>query len=193
MKRTLAAILAALTVTAALLFAQRSQTVVTAAAEPYSALRLHILADSDGDEDQAAKLAVRDAVLAVFRRAAEQQGASSLPQAKEVLKTLGKELQSAAENVLSERGMDYGVQLVLGEFDFPDRVYGDTLYPAGRYNALRMILGEGQGHNWWCVMYPPLCIIDSPSSPAEYNEDGTLQFKSFFSELLDRIFGRGNE
>ncbi|MBO4847631.1 MAG: stage II sporulation protein R [Clostridia bacterium] len=151
------------------------------------ALRLHILANSDSAEDQAVKLKVRDAILACFGGGFE---VSSEQEAKRKLLLMGDELQSAAENALAESGMDYGVQLVSGEFDFPDRMYGDELYPAGRYDALRVVLGDGAGHNWWCVMFPPLCIIESEPGGTAVNGDGTLAFRSFFAEIWRELFSR---
>ena len=150
-------------------------------------VRLHVLADSDSEEDQAAKLLVRDAVLAVAR---ERCRASSPEEAMEALLSLGGELQRAADETLAENGMDYGAAVYAGEFDFPNRVYSGELYPAGRYEAIRIVLGSGRGHNWWCVMFPPLCVIEEEPGEAEYDEDGTLKLKSFFAELIRGLFAR---
>ncbi|MCR5809044.1 MAG: stage II sporulation protein R [Clostridiales bacterium] len=150
------------------------------------ALRLHIIANSDDPADQAAKLKVRDAVLEAFEGGF---GADSRKEAEEKLLSMGGKIQEAAENALRECGMDYGAELIEGEFDFPDREYGGKLYPAGRYRALRVILGEGNGRNWWCVMFPPLCLIETEPGGTEVNEDGTLKFKSFFAKLWREIFG----
>lgn len=149
-------------------------------------IRLHILANSDSAEDQAAKLKVRDAVLEIAR---ELPSAGTKDEARSELLSMGDKLQQAAEETLSQNGMDYGAVLMTGEFDFPDRVYGDALYPAGRYEAIRIVLGSGEGHNWWCVMFPPLCVIEEEPGSAEYEADGTLKFKSFFAELIRGLFG----
>ena len=149
-------------------------------------LRLHVIANSDSPEDQSAKLAVRDAILACVREDFEAEDADS---ARLELMAKGSSLQDAAEKALSERGMDYGAQLVSGEFDFPDRDYCGELYPAGRYEALRVILGDGEGQNWWCVMFPPLCLIETEDEKAEFNEDGTLVFKSRIWEFIKEVFG----
>lgn len=150
------------------------------------ALRLHVIANSDSREDQEAKLLVRDAILSAFN---EGFAAETKEQAEEKLLSMGEPIMEAAENALSECGMDYGAELAFGEFDFPDRTYGGKLYPAGRYKALRVILGEGKGQNWWCVMFPPLCVIESEPGETETNEDGTYKFKSFFVKLWKEIFG----
>lgn len=186
-----AALLAALTLAAALCAALNKTESVYTAAEPYSALRLHVIAESDGAEDQEVKLAVRDAVLEAARAAFTREEVDTPQKAREILMKAGSSLQRAAERTLNEAGMDYGAQLVLGRFDFPDRVYGGMLYPAGTYDALRIILGDGAGRNWWCVMFPPLCIIESEDAPAEYEEDGTLRFKSLVAELWRRLFAGG--
>ncbi len=119
-------------------------------------LRLHILANSDSEEDQSYKLLVRDALLA---RAAEW---TTTAQSK---KTAAKELEarlsiieSIAEETLQAQGCYDAVQAEICEMTFPIRTYDDVTLPAGRYQALRLLIGEGEGQNWWCVMYPSLCI-----------------------------------
>lgn len=149
-------------------------------------IRLHVIANSDEDDDQRVKLLVRDALLSAVR---ESMTAASPEEAEKELASLGETLQSEAERALRENGADYGAQLIAGEFFFPDREYGGEYYPAGRYKALRVVLGEGEGHNWWCVMFPPLCVIETGGEPARYNEDGTLRFRSFFAELWKELFG----
>ena len=156
-----------------------------AKAETPDALRLHILANSDSEEDQEVKLRVRDAILELFDGGL---GAGSSEEAYERMLAIGEEIQSAAERVLSENGMDQTVTLEAGEFDFPERTYGEEIYPAGRYTALRVILGAGEGHNWWCVMFPPLCVIDDGSG-VQMNGDGTLRFRSLIADIWRRLFG----
>lgn len=116
-------------------------------------LRLHILANSDAANDQRVKLLVRDAIRPLFERS------ETYADARTFLLAHGALLQTTAERVLKENGMDYGVQLSLGTEAFPDRKYGEKLFPAGRYDALIVRLGRGAGQNWWCVLFPPLCII----------------------------------
>ncbi len=118
-------------------------------------IRLHVVANSDSDEDQALKLKVRDAVLTrcgvytagLDREEAGEALAQALPQ-------LG---QTAAETVARE-GYDYPVRVSLGQERFPTRDYTDFSLPAGTYTALRVEIGAGAGHNWWCVLFPPLCL-----------------------------------
>lgn len=155
-------------------------------------LRLHVIANSDSALDQETKLAVRDAILSYE---ADMDGYTNSDEAKAALMEDGEGLLTIIENTLKERGMDYGAQLMLGVYDFPDRQYGDKLYPAGRYEALRVVLGDGLGHNWWCVMFPPLCILELPNGKIDYEEldsdfeiDG-LKFNSFLIKLLKSIDG----
>ena len=146
-------------------------------------LRLHIMANSDSDADQRAKLAVRDAVLEVM---GGMRGCESEAEAEAMLMQSGAEVLRAAEDTLKKCGMDYGAQLVIGEFEFPDREYGGVLYPKGKYRALRIILGEGKGHNWWCVMFPAICI--DAGEKGEIDIKG-LEMKSWIIEKLKSIDG----
>ena len=128
-------------------------------------LRLHVIANSDTAADQAVKLKVRDAVLACV------EPGGSAEETENFLLRHGKELQAAVETTLRDNGFDYGAQLLLGSYDFPDRTYGNTLYKAGEYEALRIVLGDGAGQNWWCVLFPPLCIVTTEDeAPVETDE-----------------------
>lgn len=120
-------------------------------------LRMHVIANSDSVEDQAVKLKVRDAVL----EAGEDlfDGTLTAEGAEQVLDSDIERLQNAAQNVLTENGFDYGVRVEIGKDYFNTRTYdGEVTLPAGEYEAVRVILGEGQGQNWWCVMFPPMCL-----------------------------------
>ncbi len=122
-------------------------------AENENILRLHIIANSDSAADQEVKLRVRDAVLACV------EAGTSAEETRGYILSHGAELLEIAEGTLREHGFSYGAQLMLGGYEFPDRRYGETFYPAGSYDALRIILGRGAGQNWWCVLFPPLCIV----------------------------------
>lgn len=115
-------------------------------------LRLHVVAASDAPEEQALKLRVRDAVLAYLTPRLE--GAADLREARERLRRELPGLQAAAEAAAEGRS----VRLSLGRERYPLRTYGALRLPAGRYESLRVVLGEGAGHNWWCVIFPPLCV-----------------------------------
>ena len=142
-------------------------------------LRLHVIAASDSDEDQSAKLAVRDAILPLFERA------ESYDDARAFLLSHGSEIQRTAEAVLKSRGLDDGVQLSLGTETFPDRVYGDVLFPAGAYDALCVRIGPAEGHNWWCVLFPPLCIV---SETGERIDLDSVETESWIVNLIRSLF-----
>lgn len=150
-------------------------------------LRFHVLANSDSDEDQRIKLQVRDRVLAWVEEEMDKGAVESgvveygktdpsmtidemssqaeLLETKEtVMEFLSshlQELEAVADTVLEENGVDYRSSAAIERCYFPDRTYGDCTFPAGWYEALRICLGEAQGHNWWCVLYPRLCFADS--------------------------------
>ena len=147
--------------------------------------RLHIIANSDSPADQAVKLAVRNAVLQAGR-ACGASGSHSAAEAEATLLKNGAALLHAAESTLCSRGFPYGAQLVVGEFPFPRREYAGKTYPAGRYRALRVVLGSGQGQNWWCVMFPPLCILELPDGEIDIEE---LELKSWLVEWIKGIDG----
>lgn len=151
-------------------------------------LRLHVIANSDSDADQRVKLLVRDAVLAYEREREVLLETRDAAEAEEDLLGDGNGLYEAVETVLEAEGCGYGAQLMLGDFDFPDREYGEKLYPAGNYRALRIILGEGGGHNWWCILFPPLCLVsEAPQNGAP--QEAPVRFESLFVNLWRSIFG----
>lgn len=120
-------------------------------------LRMHVIANSDTAEDQAVKLKVRDAVLEAGKDLFD--GSLTADEAENVLASDKQALQNAAETVLRENGFSYGVCVEIGRDFFNTRTYdGKVTLPAGEYEAVRVILGEGKGQNWWCVMFPPLCL-----------------------------------
>ncbi len=122
-------------------------------------LRLHILANSNSDEDQALKLKVRDEIL---KESSElfTEGKSRLEVEKLVLDNMDK-IQKIAEKVIADNGYNYPVKCELTHMNFDTRVYDNITLPAGDYDALRITIGSAQGKNWWCVMYPSLCVAPS--------------------------------
>lgn len=117
-------------------------------------LRLHIIANSDAPYDQNLKLKVRDEILKDF----DFNGLGSLAAAKEsVLKQLPA-IENTAQKVVEDEGYNYTVKASLTDMFFDTKQYDQFIMPAGNYNALRITIGNAQGHNWWCVLYPPLCV-----------------------------------
>lgn len=119
-------------------------------------VRLHVLANSDSEHDQALKLKVRDALLA--QSGDLFYGYTTKEQALNTLESSLEELEQIAEETLKQEGCPYPVTCRLEETYFTTRVYDTVTLPAGNYTALRVLIGEGKGQNWWCVMFPPLCI-----------------------------------
>ncbi|MBQ2828532.1 MAG: stage II sporulation protein R [Clostridia bacterium] len=119
-------------------------------------LRLHVLANSDSEEDQQLKLKVRDALLRTGKNIFD--GSLTRENAEERIKEEKEILIETAEKVIEENGFDYDVEITVTEEFFTTRTYENVTLPAGKYMALRVLIGESAGKNWWCVMFPPLCI-----------------------------------
>ena len=127
-------------------------------------VRLHVLANSDGEEDQALKLLVRDRVLARATELLTQ--AKDRTEAEALLRAELPELEALAVRELRANGCAYPVTAKLADTEFPTREYDGFTLPAGEYLALRVVIGEGAGRNWWCVVFPPLCTAASADVPA---------------------------
>jgi stage II sporulation protein R len=130
-------------------------------------LRLHVIANSDSDTDQSLKLAVRDTVLKNLGE--KLSGCADRFEAETIAENKKEELCTAAEETLRQGGSDDDVRIEIGKEYYPTRIYEGVRLPAGTYNSLRVIIGKGAGHNWWCVLFPVLCT----SSASEPNEEFT--------------------
>ena len=190
----LALLTAAAALVPALLIAKRVSGTKRTEAARYDAasdgpvLRLHIVANSDSPEDQRIKLAVRDALLSLEGRSAELLSAGDAEAAEALIRRHGAFVLDAVRAELQKQGADYGAQLLLGDFDFPDREYGGVLYPAGRYRALRILLGEAGGENWWCILFPPLCVIRTAPTPGP--EPGCTPSEAVRQPAFESLFLR---
>ena len=121
-----------------------------------SVIRLHVIAASDSEEDQSLKLAVRDELL---RRYSDKLGtAADVEVAEERVKALCDEMEACAAAVVREAGYAYTVKVSYGDEEYPQRCYGEYTFPAGTYRSLRVVIDRGEGQNWWCVLFPPLCL-----------------------------------
>lgn len=128
-------------------------------------IRFHVLANSDTLEDQAMKRAVRDRLISAL--GSQFVEAQSIEDAREVIKTNEELILQEARLEVANWGKAYEVKLAYGDFPFPTKSYGNFVLPAGEYEALRVIIGEGKGQNWWCVLFPPLCFVDISTSLAK--------------------------
>ena len=134
-------------------------------------LRLHILANSDSEEDQAVKLKVRDRILLESGELFNTVGDKSSAQEKAAENT--DKVEQIAKEVLAEEGFSYPVTAKVTRQFFDTRVYDGFTMPAGWYDSLQVILGEGEGRNWWCVLYPPLCISAAEKTQEKLEENFT--------------------
>lgn len=126
-----------------------------------SVFRLHVIANSDSNEDQELKYKVRDAVLEYMNSITID--CSSKEESIQIAKEHEDEFYKIAKQTIEENGYDYSVNIKIGNFNFPTKTYGDISLPAGNYDALRIEIGNASGQNWWCVMFPPLCFVDVSS------------------------------
>lgn len=129
-------------------------------------VRLHILANSDKEDDQRLKIAVRDGILEKYSDTLLE--CQSTDDAERVINGLIPSIEADAESIIKNAGYDYSVTATLGKEWYDTRVYDDFTMPRGVYTSLQIIIGEGEGKNWWCVMYPPLCTeLASENAPSD--------------------------
>lgn len=149
-----------------------------------SPFRLHVLANSNSAIDQKVKLCVRDEVLKLAETALAD--CTSSKEAEKQLSLVIPSIEKRASDVLRENGFNYSAKAYVGEFNFPQKDYAGVVYDEGKYHALRVVLGEGNGDNWWCVMFPPLCIVNTNEQPG-----GELEYKSAIVEFFSKLFTGG--
>lgn len=168
-------------------------------------IRFHVIANSDSEEDQALKLKVRDRII--DKMSLKLEKAENLDEARDILNSSIEEVNGIARDVIIEEGFDYDVKTMLSNENFPDKIYGDYVFPQGTYEAYRVIIGSGEGQNWWCVMFPPLCFVDESKNivdtkkldenianlenKTEENKkdnDKKVIFKFKVVEIFDKIF-----
>lgn len=131
---------------------------------PQQSIRLRILANSDRTEDQWVKQKVRDAIVESMNKWVLDP--MTIEQARAEVRKHIPDLEGIVGSVLRQSGFNYGYKVELGIVPFPTKLYGNQVYPAGNYEALRVTLGTGEGQNWWCVLFPPLCFVDVSAGDA---------------------------
>ncbi|WP_332628626.1 stage II sporulation protein R [Halalkalibacter flavus] len=170
------------------------------------AVRLRILANSDSVRDQALKREIRDEVNAAITEMV--LGVGDLEEGKAMIEDNLAKIEDIVERELAKMGMDQSFEVSFSEVEFPTKLYGNIVYPAGLYDAVLITLGEGKGENWWCVLFPPLCFLDMANGDAvvadaeeeveQTDEDDIeeVEVKFFvveiFSKIKDRIFSSEN-
>lgn len=136
-------------------------------------IRFHVLANSDSDEDQELKLKVRDEIIKYLQPMLKQS--KSLEQSEQIILSESENIKNIGENIIKENGYTYEVEVKLEYNNFPAKQYSNIVLPAGEYKALRILIGEAKGKNWWCVMFPPLCFVDENSGVIDKETDEKLR------------------
>ena len=150
-------------------------------------IRLHIIADSDNDADQEIKLKVRDRVLKYISEKIDTSGDDCRD---EIVNNLD-EIEKIADNTLEENGFQYKSHAEYGKFEFPQKSYKSMTLPAGEYYGVRIVLGGGGGHNWWCVMYPPVCINENGEAGLGSESEKILREK-LDADTYDIVTGKND-
>ena len=144
-------------------------------------LRLHVLANSDSTEDQSLKLAVRDRILE--ETASLFKDCKTKEEARAAVESNIERIREIAEKTVREAGYNYSVSVSLGEEEYPTKSYASCCFPAGEYLSLRVMIGEAEGENWWCVLFPPLCLDAASETREAFAEVGlTDEQYSFITE-----------
>lgn len=149
-------------------------------------IRLHVIANSDSVEDQNLKLKVRDEII---KEVSNLENSGSIHQSRKYLQEHLKDMEETAEAVIKKNGKKYTAQADLGVRWIPAKTYGDLYFPAGNYEALNVTLGKGEGQNWWCVLFPPLCLIEDNEEEIEaagFTKEKQLEIKSKLMEILHK-------
>lgn len=135
--------------------------------------RLHVIANSDSDVDQSLKYKVRDAVIEYMKTICSPN--ASKDEYILCAKSNLENIKQVAKDTVTKNGYNYDINVSVGNFEFPTKKYGDISFPTGFYDALRVEIGNANGQNWWCVMFPPLCFVDVSSGIVPEESKETLQ------------------
>ncbi|MBY2478317.1 stage II sporulation protein R [Clostridioides difficile] len=136
-------------------------------------IRFHVIANSNTDEDQELKLKVRDEVIKYLQP--KLQNSKSIEESEAIIKREYSNLEEISKNIILENGYNYSVKVGIQYSNFPTKQYSNIVLPAGKYKALKIIIGKGEGKNWWCVMFPPLCFVDESNGVIDKSTDDKLK------------------
>lgn len=154
-------------------------------------IRFHVIANSDSEEDQALKLKVKDAVVDYTRELLSDS--SSLERTRELLLSHKDDILDIAGSVISAEGYNYSVNMSFENCYFPAKSYGDITFPPGKYNSFRITIGNSQGKNWWCVLYPPLCFVDAVHGVLPDSSKEQLQEVLGYRDYKALVYGINND
>ena len=121
-------------------------------------IRFHVIANSDNENDQSVNLSIKDKIINYIYPFLQKS--NSIEESRQILNNHKENILNIAAEVLKENGYNYEVKIEFSKENFPEKSYGNIILPQGEYEAFRIILGNGEGKNWWCVMFPPMCFID---------------------------------
>lgn len=138
-----------------------------------SVFRLHVIANSNTQEDQELKYKVRDSLIEYMKSLSSN--INTKEEVIQIAQNHKKDFETIAKNVIESNGYNYPVNIEIGNFAFPTKSYGDISLPSGFYDALRVKIGNAEGQNWWCVMFPPLCFVDVNSGIIPEDSKENLQ------------------
>lgn len=154
-------------------------------------IRFHILANSDSDEDQNLKLKVKDAILSYI--GPKLSNSKSIDDSRKILEKENANVLKIAGNIIKKNGYNYSVKGGIVRDDFPIKSYGNITLPAGNYEAYKIVIGNGLGHNWWCVMFPPLCFVDITRGEPAFSENQKRMEKVLDKEEMNFIENRDSK
>lgn len=152
-------------------------------------IRFHVLANSDSKEDQELKLKVRDAVGTLMQQ--ELAGVEDKEESRRIIEEKLPEIRRIAGRVVAQEGYEYPVSAALCQVEFPEKTYGNYTFPAGEYEALQLTIGQGEGQNWWCVMYPNMCFFNSMYQVVDQEAEKSLE-RTLSAEEYQAVMEEGN-
>lgn len=152
-------------------------------------IRFHVLANSDSEQDQALKIQIRDEVINMLSD--ELKDSKSKEETRTILKKNISKIKAKAEEIAALNEYDYKIKVEIANSVFPTKNYGDIKLPAGEYEALRILIGEAKGKNWWCVMFPPLCLVDAGAK--EIPDEKKEQLKGLLTEEEYNLISKSDE
>lgn len=152
-----------------------------------SLIRFHVIANSDDEEDQNLKIKVKNEVIDYLYPYLNKS--ESVDESRKIIQDNIEEVKKIAEKVIKDNNYEYSVNVELSRENFPDKSYGNITLPQGNYEAFRIIIGEGEGKNWWCVMFPPLCFVDESKAEVEYEK---TQNKIYVKQNIDNEANNSN-
>lgn len=141
-------------------------------------IRFHVIANSNSEEDQNLKIKLKDYIAGYMQEVLKDS--TSIKETREIINQNLPQIQKKAEEFVKSQGYSYEIQAKLANCHFPEKIYGDCSFPAGDYEALEIIIGSGEGRNWWCVVYPSLCFVDG--TYAEVSEETKEELKDALTE-----------